>query len=157
MLRSAKDRGLYLRVWSSPDWPYGPAPRAGTAVEVRRYFGGMAHYGLLGATPSSESTIELATADAQPREKPSLPNQVHDGLPDEYRQGIERAFAIPTLTPMTILLAAHHVVDSAVVAFYDTTKVLAALMADGDALVGRTADSIIAIARGAITTHPFIR
>jgi hypothetical protein len=58
---------------------------------------------------------------------------------------------------MKIVLAAHHRVDSALVAFYDTTKVLSALLALDGALEGRTAHDLIAIARYAITTQPFTR
>ncbi len=57
-----------------------------------------------------------------PTHNAGLPIGVHVGLPDEYRPGVEHAFALATLTPMKIVLAAHHDVDSAVVAFYDATK-----------------------------------
>lgn len=75
----------------------------------------MAHYALLGATPAPESTIDLAMTAVDPTHNAGLPSGVHVGLPDEYRPGVEHAFALAMLTPIKIVLAAHHDVDSAVV------------------------------------------
>ena len=160
IFQTSSARGVQLRVWSSPDWPVGQAPPDGTAVELHRYFGSMAHYGLLGAIPApgAASTIELAAfADDQATESATLPKHVSLGLPDEYRQGLERAFALGTLTPMTVVLAAHHEIDSAVVAFYDTTKVLSAMIGIRATLGPRSEDDMVAIARNAINADPFTR
>jgi hypothetical protein len=160
IFQASSARGVRLRVWSSPDWPVGHAPTDGTAVELHRFFGGMAHYGLLGAIPAprAASTIELAAfADYQSTDSATLPKQVSLGLPDEYRQGIERAFALETLTPMTVVLAAHHQIDSAVVAFYDTTKVLSAMIGNPETLGAQSEDDLVAIARNAINADPFTR
>jgi hypothetical protein len=118
----------------------------------------MAHYSLLGATAAiSHSSIELPAPETREIGSVSLPDQVHAGLPDEYRRGVEHAFALGTLTPMRIVFAAHHRVDSALVAFYDTTKLLSALLALDEALDGTSEHDLIAIARDATVSQPFTK
>ena len=148
MLRSVNDGGLYIDVWTAPDWPSGDAITGATAVQVWRHLGGMAHYALLGATPAATSCIEMATVAEDSGARAPLRGGVRFGLLNEYRLGIEQAFALESTTPMRVVLAAHHEVESALLAFFDATKVLSALMPD-EAVDGSDED-LIGLARAAI-------
>lgn len=118
-----------------------------------RHLGGMAHYALLGATPAATSSIELATVPQASFARATLRSDVRFGLLDEYRLGIERAFALESTTPMRVVFAAHHEVESALVAFFDATKVLSALITDG--AVQSTDEDLIGLARAAIQGEPY--
>lgn len=76
------------------------------------------------------------------------------GLLDEYRVGVEQAFALSSTMPMRVVLAAHNDAESALVAFFDATKVLSALMSDEAPVEGPDED-LIALARAAIGSQPY--
>ena len=154
MLRFVNDGGLYVDVWTAPDWPCGDATTGATAVQVWRHLGGIAHYALLGAIPASTSSIELAPAAEDSGAREPLQGGVRFGLLDEYRVVVEQAFALASTTPMRVVLAAHHDAESALVAFFDATKVLSALMSDEAAVEG-TDEDLVALARAALRNHPY--
>jgi hypothetical protein len=156
MLRSVTARGVSLRIWMPPDWPRFDATAPAVAIELRQFPSGMAPYALVGATPAAVPSIESIPFDERPFHVPHAGYGVtRFGLPDELRPGVERALALTSLTPVQIVLAAHHEVDSSIVSFYNATKVVASLVAIAEQLPELADAELIEVTRAAIHAHPF--
>lgn len=149
-------RGLSLRIWLPPDWPRFDATTQAIAIELRQFPSGIAPYALVGATPAAVPSIACIPFDERPFDVPHAGYGVtRFGLPDELRPGVERALAVALLTPVQIVLAAHHEVDSSIISFYDATKVVASLVAIAEQLPELADADLIEVTHEAIRAHPY--